>query len=52
VAIIGDSRKLRRVLGRAPEIKFEALLRIVLAHDLAQLGCRIPFDVPQTGTSV
>ncbi len=44
VPLVGDSSKLRSVLGAAPRIRFQDVLRIVLAYDLGQLGCSIPFD--------
>jgi GDPmannose 4,6-dehydratase len=43
VAIVGDSTKLERTLGVAPRVKFDSVLRIMLAHDLRTLGCRVPF---------
>jgi GDPmannose 4,6-dehydratase len=46
VPIIGDSAKLRRVLGTAPKVTFEATMKILLAHDLEQAGCAVPFAVP------
>lgn len=46
VAIVGNSGKLKRALGRAPEVQFDGTLKILLAHDLAQLGCRVPFTSP------
>jgi len=44
--IVGNSSKLERALGRRPETKFESVLRILLAHDLASLGCKVPFESP------
>ena len=46
VPIVGDNTKIKRLLGRAPEIRFEQILKILLAHDLRQLGCRVPFAAP------
>jgi GDPmannose 4,6-dehydratase len=46
VAIVGDSTKLQRTLGVSPRVKFDSVLRIMLAHDLRALGCRVPFDGP------
>jgi len=46
--IIGDSAKLERTVGRKPTIKFDGVLRILLAHDLAALGCKVPFDSPDS----
>jgi GDPmannose 4,6-dehydratase len=44
--IVGDSGKLARTLGVAPRVKFDAVLRILLAHDLESLGCEVPFESP------
>jgi hypothetical protein len=44
VPIIGNSAKVKRVLGRTPQVKFDATLRILLAHDLASLGQEVPFE--------
>ena len=44
VPIVGASRKLKRALGREPTVRFETVLRILLAHDLDSLGCAVPFD--------
>lgn len=46
VPIVGDSRKLERVLGAKPQVKFDSILRILLAHDLRSLGCDVPFASP------
>jgi GDPmannose 4,6-dehydratase len=46
VPIIGNSAKLRRTLGTSPEVGFETILKILLSHDLGQLGCRVPFALP------
>jgi GDPmannose 4,6-dehydratase len=46
VPLIGDSAKLKRALGQAPAVKFEATLKVLLAHDLAQLGCPVSFATP------
>jgi GDPmannose 4,6-dehydratase len=43
VPIIGDSGKVRRVLGAAPQVQFETTLKILLAYDLRQLGQPVPF---------
>ena len=48
VPIVGDSAKLRRTLGTAPKVAFETTLKVLLAHDLKQLGCQVPFPVPAT----
>jgi GDPmannose 4,6-dehydratase len=42
--LIGDSTKLRRVLGRGPERKLDAVVRSLLAHDLRDVGLPVPFD--------
>jgi GDPmannose 4,6-dehydratase len=49
-AIVGDSTKLKRVLGKVPQIRFDAVLRLLLSHDLRQLGCQVPFQSPDLGT--
>jgi len=46
VPIVGDSAKLKRVLGKSPKVDFETILKTLLAHDLAKLGCRVPFPEP------
>jgi GDPmannose 4,6-dehydratase len=46
VPIVGNSAKLRRVLRAAPKVEFETTLKILLGHDLVQLGCRVPFARP------
>jgi GDPmannose 4,6-dehydratase len=46
IPLVGNSAKLKRVLGRAPQVGFDSTLKILLAHDLGQLGCRVPFRVP------
>ena len=48
VPIVGNSAKLRRAMGVAPKVDFHTTLRILLAHDLRQLGCRVPFPSPET----
>jgi GDPmannose 4,6-dehydratase len=48
VPIVGDTSKLRRVLGTAPKVSFETTLKVLLAHDLKQAGCPVPFAVPAT----
>jgi len=47
VPIVGDAAKLVRTLGRGPSIKFESVLRLLLANDLRALGCDVPFAVPK-----
>jgi GDPmannose 4,6-dehydratase len=46
VAIVGDTAKLRGAVGRAPKVSFESIVKILLAHDLKQAGCEVPFIVP------
>src|SRR5881394_718071 len=48
VPIIGNSAKLERHLGKRPTTKFDGILRILLAHDLAALGCKFPFESPDS----
>ncbi len=43
--IIGNTGKLQRKLGVAPRVRFDAVLRILLAADLGLLGCKAPFEV-------
>jgi GDPmannose 4,6-dehydratase len=44
VPIIGDCGKVKRTLGLAPQVRFDGVLRILLAHDLAALGQEVPFE--------
>ena len=44
--IVGNSAKLARALGVAPRVRFDSILRILLAHDLKALGCEVPFESP------
>jgi GDPmannose 4,6-dehydratase len=46
VPIVGDATKLKRTLGTAPRVKFDEVLRILLAHDLKTLQCKVPFEHP------
>ena len=46
VPIVGNSAKLKRAIGREPRVRFESVLKILLAHDLRQLGCEVPFASP------
>jgi GDPmannose 4,6-dehydratase len=46
--IVGNSAKLERCLGRKPTTKFPSVLRILLAHDLTSLGCKVPFESPDS----
>jgi GDPmannose 4,6-dehydratase len=46
VPIVGNSAKLERTLGKRPRVTFDAILRILLAHDLSAVGCAVPFEVP------
>jgi GDPmannose 4,6-dehydratase len=50
VPIVGDTGKVKRLLGLAPEVKFGDTLRVLLGHDLSHLGCRVPFAVPEPRT--
>lgn len=44
--IVGNSAKLERAIGKRPRVKFDDVLRILLAHDLSALGCKVPFPSP------
>jgi GDPmannose 4,6-dehydratase len=44
VPIIGNSTKLKRAVGRDPQVRFDTVLKVLLEHDLKQLGCRVPFE--------
>jgi GDPmannose 4,6-dehydratase len=46
VPLVGDPSKLKRIVGRGPMIKFESILRLLLANDLRALGRDVPFAVP------
>ncbi len=46
VPLVGDSARLARTLGRRPQVKFERVLEVLLAHDLRELGCPVPFASP------
>jgi GDPmannose 4,6-dehydratase len=48
VPIVGVAAKLERALGRGPSLKFESVLRLLLANDLRALGCEVPFAAPST----
>jgi GDPmannose 4,6-dehydratase len=48
VPIVGNSAKLEKALGTRPRVRFGAILRILLAHDLRAAGCEVPFDVPRS----
>jgi GDPmannose 4,6-dehydratase len=52
VPIIGNSDKLKRVVGRGPRVRFNSVLEILLAHDLRQLGSEVPFAVPDPNVSI
>jgi GDPmannose 4,6-dehydratase len=52
VPSIGNSAKLERAVGAAPRVRFNEVLRILLAHDLRSLGCAVPFDAPDPALSV
>jgi GDPmannose 4,6-dehydratase len=47
VHIVGNSAKVNRILGVTPRVKFDAILKILLAHDLAALGQEVPFETVQ-----
>ena len=44
--IIGNTAKLERALRKTPRVKFDAILRTLLAHDLESFGCAVPFERP------
>jgi GDPmannose 4,6-dehydratase len=44
--LVGNCAKLERALGSKPRVKFDEVLRILLAHDLRSLGCKVPFVSP------
>jgi GDPmannose 4,6-dehydratase len=46
VQLVGRSAKLKRAIGREPIVRFATVLKILLAHDLRQLGCPVPFASP------
>ena len=50
--IIGNSDKLKRALGKTPRIKFDAILKILLAADLRLLGCEVPFESPSSSAGL
>jgi GDPmannose 4,6-dehydratase len=52
VPIVGNSAKLERAVGREPRVKFDSVLKILLAHDLRQLGCKVPFTSPDPDVSL
>jgi hypothetical protein len=37
---------MRQVLGRSPTVHFDAIVRLLLAHDLRTFGRDAPFSVP------
>jgi GDPmannose 4,6-dehydratase len=43
--LIGNPAKLKAALGRAPEMKLDAVVRLLLKHDLAEVGMDAPFSV-------
>jgi GDPmannose 4,6-dehydratase len=49
--IIGNTAKLKRTLGITPRVKFDGILRILLAADLRLLGCEVPFEHPSSSVS-
>jgi GDPmannose 4,6-dehydratase len=50
VPLVGNAAKLKRALGRGPTIKFDSILRLLLANDLRALGRDVPFAVPAVTT--
>jgi GDPmannose 4,6-dehydratase len=52
VPLIGASGKLERAVGRRPKVQFDTVLRVLLAGDLQQLGCKVPFESPGLDTLV
>jgi GDPmannose 4,6-dehydratase len=42
--IVGNCAKLERALGKKPRVRFDAVLRTLLAHDLESMGCAVPFE--------
>jgi GDPmannose 4,6-dehydratase len=42
--LVGNPAKLERLLGRRAQVRFESLLRIMLAHDLRLEGAPVPFS--------
>jgi GDPmannose 4,6-dehydratase len=46
VPLVGNTTKLRATLGIEPRLKFDDILKIILAEDLRALGCAVPFEVP------
>ena len=40
--LVGDAAKARRVMGWAPRISFEGLVREMVAHDLQEAGISLP----------
>jgi GDPmannose 4,6-dehydratase len=47
--MVGDARRAREKLGWAPRVGFDAMVRVLLAHDLAEAGVAVPFEVPDAG---
>jgi GDPmannose 4,6-dehydratase len=52
VPIIGNSAKVKRTLGASAQVKFDGILRILLAHDLAALGQEVPFETVEPSFGV
>jgi GDPmannose 4,6-dehydratase len=46
VPIVGDASRMRQVLGRSPVVHFDAIVRLLLAHDLRTLGRDVSFSAP------
>jgi GDPmannose 4,6-dehydratase len=46
--LVGNSTKLKSAINRAPELRLDRVVRLLLAHDLRELGLPVPFEVPAT----
>ena len=44
--LLGDIKKVKDELGWEPQVKFQALIRIMLAADMKKEGLAVPFEVP------
>lgn len=45
-SLIGNAAKLRETIGRDVQVKFDSLVRYMLASDLALEGVAVPFELP------
>jgi GDPmannose 4,6-dehydratase len=52
VPLVGNSGKLNDALGSGPQVQLDQILRILLAHDLRQAGCAVPFSSPDAEVDV